>query len=130
MYELRVYYEDTDTGGVVYYANYLRFFERARTEELRAWGVDIGALMNDGFFFVVTDVNLKLHSPAKYGDVLRIETKLTKVSAVTLELEYAVCREKMKLVSGWTRMACVNKELRPAKFPPDVKEKLVKNFSA
>ncbi len=121
MFELRVYYEDTDTGGVVYYANYLKYFERARTELFRAWGVDIRALMEEGCYFVVNTVAMKLHAPARYGDVLQVETRLTSLAAVTLDLEYVVRRGETRLVTGSTRMACVNREMKPVKFPPAAK---------
>lgn len=124
MYRLKIYYEDTDTGGVVYYANYLRFFERARTEELRSCGVDVKILMEQGYFFVVTDVTMKLHSPARYGDELEIETTLTKLAPVTMMLEYKVKRGEEILVTGTTRMACVDRNMQIAKFPDEIREKL------
>lgn len=68
--ELKIYYEDTDASGVVYYANYLRYFEHARIEFLAQRGVNICNLVNKGIIFVVADVTAKFHSPAKLGDIL------------------------------------------------------------
>jgi len=76
-YKLRVYYEDTDAQGVVYYANYLKFFERARTELLRTARYEQKTLMEEGAIFVVRDLSLALQKPARLDDELTISTKLT-----------------------------------------------------
>lgn len=77
-FDLRIYYEDTDCGGVVYYANYLKYFERARTHCLEARGVAVSAQLQEGTQFVVVHAELDCRSPARYGDVLTIETTLRK----------------------------------------------------
>ena len=82
-YQLRVYYEDTDAQGVVYYANYLKFFERARTEFLRHAGYQQMQLMKEGIIFVVRGLELTLHKPARLDDQLLINTKLDKLGKVS-----------------------------------------------
>ncbi len=88
--EIRVYYEDTDCGGVVYYANYLRYFERARTHCLEARGVSVAAQLQQGTQFVVVHAELDCRSPARYGDVLTIETTLSDVTRATLTFAHVI----------------------------------------
>ena len=82
-YKLRVYYEDTDAQGVVYYANYLKFFERARTEFLRGVGYEQMKLMKEGIIFVVRSLELKLLKPARLDDEILISTRLDKLGKVS-----------------------------------------------
>tara|TARA_Y100000768_G_scaffold17500_2_gene12124 strand:+ start:2700 stop:3101 length:402 start_codon:yes stop_codon:yes gene_type:complete len=86
-YNLRVYYEDTDAQGVVYYANYLKFFERARTEFLRTSGYKQMQLMQEGMIFVVRRVDMILHSPAKLDDNVTIKTELAKLGKVSFDFK-------------------------------------------
>ena len=85
-YKLRVYYEDTDAQGVVYYANYLKFFERARTEFLRGVGYEQMKLMKEGIIFVVRNLELKLLKPARLDDEILISTRLDKLGKVSFNL--------------------------------------------
>ncbi|MBI3995048.1 MAG: YbgC/FadM family acyl-CoA thioesterase, partial [Nitrospirae bacterium] len=87
---VRIYYEDTDCGGVVYYANYLRYFERARTEYLRDRGVDLGTWAEKGLYFVVSRVEIVYKAPARYSDLLQIETAVTDLSKASLTFSHAV----------------------------------------
>ena len=89
-FKTRVYYEDTDAQGVVYYANYLRFFERARTEALRGAGYGQMKLMNEGFIFVVRNVEMKLLKPARLDDELSITTSLVKLGKVSFDFNQDV----------------------------------------
>ena len=84
-YSLTVYYEDTDAQGVVYYANYLKFFERARTEFLRDSGYEQMKLMQEGIIFVVRNVEMVLHSPARLDDNVIVRTELLKLGKVSFE---------------------------------------------
>ena len=86
-YNLRVYYEDTDAQGVVYYANYLKFFERARTEFLRNSGYKQMQLMQEGMIFVVRRVDMILHSPARLDDNVKIKTELAKLGKVSFDFK-------------------------------------------
>ena len=86
-YNLKVYYEDTDAQGVVYYANYLKFFERARTEYLRAVGYEQMELMEAGIIFVVRGVEMKLHKPARLDDNIIVRTQLVKLGKVSFDFK-------------------------------------------
>ena len=105
--EVRIYYEDTDCGGVVYYANYLRYFERARTEYLEARDHSVAALMEQGTVFVVVHAEVDYRSPGRYGDTLVIETSVSDVTQASFTFSH-VLREKTSgrvVVEGSVRLA-------------------------
>lgn len=117
--EVRVYYEDTDCGGVVYYANYLKYFERARTEFIRERGQSLIDYMKEGITFTVVRVEVDYKFSARYNDVLDITTKVSDVRRASFTMDYTVLRKEdgKLLASGMTRLGCVNKEGKPAKIP-------------
>ncbi len=119
MYRHRVLYGDTDQMGVVYYANYLRFFEGARNEWIRAHGITYVQIEESGIMLPVIETSLKYARPAKYDDLLEIATRVS-ASRVKLRFEYEVRRAGSEelLVSGHTVHACVAKDGRPTRFPP------------
>ncbi len=123
---VRVYWEDTDAGGIVYYANYLKFFERARTEWLRACGVEQGLLREQtGLIFVVADVQLRYRAPARLDDVLAITVAVREQGAASFLLEQQAWRGDTLLVEGTVRVGCVDSlRLRPARMPADVLQAL------
>ena len=90
---VKIYYEDTDCGGVVYYANYLRYMERARTEYLASRSYSVKKLMDEGTIFMVLRVEVDYKSPARYGDIIEIETWVRDVTRATMIFEH-VMREK------------------------------------
>lgn len=120
-FPLRVYYEDTDAGGVVYYANYLRFLERGRTEALRELGVAHARLQaQHGLIFMVRRVNLDYVNPARLDDSLIVETSLRNERGATVELHQRVLREGMLLVDAVVQLACVHESGgRPGRIPPE-----------
>lgn len=91
--DVKIYYEDTDCGGVVYYANYLRYMERARTEYLASRGYSVKKLMDEGTIFMVLRSEIDYKSPARYGDTIEIETWVSDTSRVTMVFNH-VMREK------------------------------------
>ncbi len=123
---VRVYWEDTDAGGVVFYANYLKFFERARTEWLRALGVEQTTLKADtGAIFVVAEVNLRYLAAAKLDDLLIITVKVLDQGAASLELEQQAWRADTLLAEGSVRVGCVDGvTLRPRRIPKQVLDAL------
>ncbi|MEN3013792.1 MAG: YbgC/FadM family acyl-CoA thioesterase [Endomicrobiia bacterium] len=123
----KIYYEDTDAGGVVYYANYLRYFERARTELLESCEIKISEFAKEGFNFVVVKAEIDYISAAKLGDVLEIQTKLIELKKASLTFEYNVIRESDKkiIAKGITKLACVDKNFRPTKIPEEIQLKLL-----
>lgn len=121
--EFRIYYQDTDAGGVVYYANYLRFMEIARTEYLRECGLSIEEYAAKGILFIVAQAHIDYHTPTRYGDILQIKTKLTQLKRVSFVFEHQIFNKvKQKLaVSAQTKIACINSSGRPTPFPPEIK---------
>jgi 4-hydroxybenzoyl-CoA thioesterase/acyl-CoA thioester hydrolase len=114
---IRVYVEDTDAGGIVFYANYLKFMERARTELMRSLGFDKPALF-DGMQFVVHEVSLKYHSPAMLDDQLVVTAVLTKATKVRFEMTQQVFCNDTLLVEGKVNVACVSVDSkRPVGMP-------------
>lgn len=126
MLPIRIYYEDTDCGGVVYYANYLRYFERGRTEFLRDMGVSLTDCHNSGVVFVVTKAELEYLSPGRYNDLLLLDTQLTNISGVKMTFSHTIKREgsEKELVRGMVTLASVNSDGRPVRLPEDIKAKL------
>ncbi|QBQ96803.1 MULTISPECIES: tol-pal system-associated acyl-CoA thioesterase [Paraburkholderia] len=123
---VRVYYEDTDAGGIVFYANYLKFFERARTEWLRACGVDQHKLAEEsGELFVVRSTTLDYRAPARLDDVVTIVSRVEKLGRASVDFMQTAWRGDTLLVIGKIRIACVNgAEMRPAPIPEHVFEAL------
>ena len=119
---VRVYYEDTDLGGVVYYANYLRYLERARTEWLRAAGFEQSALAAvHKVVFIVRAIALDYLKPARFDDVLAVSVEPREVGAVRIALRQAVGRGKDELVRAQVELACVNTvTFRPVRIPGPV----------
>ncbi len=116
---LRVLYGDTDAGGVVYYANYLRFFEAGRTELIRSLGSSYRELEERGFIMPVVECQLRYKSPARYDDLLVIETRITAVRPVSCRFEHRIFRkgESRLLVKGYTVNAVTGADGRLARFP-------------
>ena len=119
---LRVYWEDTDAGGVVFYANYLKFFERARTEWLRALGVGQQAMRErTGAIFVVTDTSVRYRAPARLDDELRVTVALHKYGTASMTIVQQAWRGATLLAEGEIRIGCVDDgTFRPRRIPTEV----------
>lgn len=119
---VRVYWEDTDAGGVVFYANYLKFFERARTEWLRALGVDQQTLADEaGAVFVVRSTALDYTAPARLDDVLDVRSRMERVGGASVHFVQEAWRGEQLLVSGTIRVGCVDRAtFRPTPIPAPV----------
>jgi 4-hydroxybenzoyl-CoA thioesterase len=121
---IRVYVEDTDAGGIVFYANYLKFMERARTELMRSLGSDKPALF-DGMQFVVHEVGLKYHSPAVLDDEIFVTATLHKATRATFEMTQRVFRgsstgDRELLVEGSVKVACIDAQSKRPKGMPKI----------
>jgi acyl-CoA thioester hydrolase len=123
---VRVYYEDTDAGGVVYYANYLRFLERARTEWLRALGFEQTVLADvHQVVFVVRSISLDYAKPARFNDALDVTIERVRTGASRIELEQRVRRGGEELVAAQVELACVNTAtFKPVRIPGPVIAKI------
>lgn len=122
----RIYYHDTDCGGVVYYANYLKYMEEARTEFLEDRGVLIKPLAEQGTLFVIAHQEIDYKAPAFYGDILEVETKLEQVSTVKLVYAHEVKNQNGQLIClGKAIMVCVDKTIKPKAIPEELRAKLI-----
>lgn len=123
---VRVYYEDTDAGGVVFYANYLKFYERARTEMLRAMGFEQDELMaQQHVIFVVRSVQVDYLQPAKFNDLLSVSASLSLVKNASLIFEQTIRRQDDLLNKATIRIACLNSDtMRPQLIPDHLKQAL------
>lgn len=116
--KLRVYIEDTDAGGIVYYVNYLKFMERARTEFMRSLGFGKGYIFNHDLMFVVRDVAIRYQAPARLDDELEADVTLTEVRGASLVMGQAVRRGGDLLASATVSIACVDRAgVRPRRLP-------------
>ena len=123
-FPVRVYYEDTDTGGVVYHSNYLNFMERARTEWLRALGFEQDELLREyGVIFAVSAVSVAFHKPARFNELLAVTVALERRGAASLTLKQEVRRGDELLASGEVRIACIDAQrFVPVAIPARVAE--------
>ena len=129
---LRVYYEDTDAGGIVYYANFLKFFERCRTEWLRALGFDQARLAaQERLQFVVTELAVRYLKPARLDDRLDVSARLVRVGAASLHFEQQLRRDGELLATGQVKVACVSADtLAPAAMPAGLRRALAASGAA
>ena len=119
---IRVYYEDTDLGGVVYYANYLRFIERARSEWIRGLGIDqIKMRDEDEAIFVVTKIKADYLSPARFDDILRVDTKIKVVSPVRAYFYQNIFREEKVIFKAEVCVTCTSNSGKVLRLPEKIK---------
>ena len=123
---VRVYYEDTDAAGVVFYANYLKFMERARTEWLRALGFEQTMLARDhGVVFVVRALTIEYLLPALFNDALEVTMQLVEARGCLIQVQHAVLRAAQTLVTADVKLACVNTQsFKPARIPKPILESI------
>tara|TARA_R110000823_G_scaffold119998_2_gene244238 strand:- start:7738 stop:8157 length:420 start_codon:yes stop_codon:yes gene_type:complete len=122
---LRVYIEDTDAGGIVYYVNYLKFMERARTEFMRARGFGKQYIFTHELMFVVSDARIHYRSPARLDDELRATACLTRLRGASLEFHQRVLRGEEPLAQADIKIACVNRSsMQVQRIPPELGERL------
>ena len=122
LFPLRVYYEDTDVGGVVYHANYLKFAERARTEMLRTLGIEQERMrIETGLFFVVRRLTAEYLQPARLDDELIVATQVAHLGGASLDLKQEVRRKDSILVHLDLAIACLGRDGRPVRLPAALK---------
>ncbi|PJA78770.1 MAG: acyl-CoA thioesterase [Nitrospirae bacterium CG_4_9_14_3_um_filter_51_5] len=124
--EVRVYYEDTDCGGVVYYANYLKYFERARTHYLEIHGLSVATLVQEGTEFRVTRAELAYRTPATYGETLVIETTVAADRRISLTFSHVIRDRTTKrlVVEGSATLVAVDTKGKIKRLPPPILEAL------
>ena len=130
--DVRIYYQDTDCGNVVYYGNYLRYFEQGRTHWLETQGLSVKAFMDAGTLFAVVHAELSYRSPARYGETLTVATTLTAMRAASFTFAHEI-REKTSgrlVVEGSARLATVDTQGKLIKLPKELRERLTKAIGA
>ena len=120
-FPIRVYYEDTDMAGIVYYANYLRYIERARSDWVREIGIDQNAMRNEGLVFAVRRVEADYIAPAKFDDELQVETSVEQVTAARLVLKQVVKRDEQPLFQAVVTIVCIADTGAPARLPANIR---------
>ncbi|SHG87290.1 tol-pal system-associated acyl-CoA thioesterase [Marivita hallyeonensis] len=124
-FPVRVYYEDTDMGGIVYYANYLRFIERARSDWVRSLGIDQNAMREqDGVVFVVRRVEADYLQPAKFDDALLVRTAVKAVTGVRLIMTQEVLRDETVLFQAEVTIVCIGEGGAPARLPANIRRQM------
>lgn len=125
LYALRVFYEDTDAAGIVYYANYLRFIERARTEMMRLLGYEHSALRDStGVNWTVRRCEIDYLRPARLDDQVVVESAIVKLGGASLDIAQSVRKADEILVSAVLKLACMRSDGRPARLPGGLRESL------
>ncbi|NBX03955.1 MAG: tol-pal system-associated acyl-CoA thioesterase [Alphaproteobacteria bacterium] len=128
-FPIRVYYEDTDLAGIVYYANYLKFAERARTEALRVAGIEQSDLMREeGVGFVVRRCNVDFLKPARMDDLLTIETRLEDIGKVSIRMQQTIKNGDETLVEIDVKLAVVGRDMGLIPLPPRIRNAMKKLF--
>ena len=128
---IRVYIEDTDAGGIVYYVNYLKYLERARTELMRTFGLERAAVSDAGWNFVVSDVSLSYKEPARLDDQLHATAVLSAVGGATVNFRQMVRRDDTVLVTGDIQIACVDRGTgRPTRLDAVLRKQIEATLAA
>ena len=123
--QVKIYYHHTDCGGVVYYANYLKFLEEARTEFLAEKGVLVKELVQKGTLFVVARQEIDYKLPAFYGDILNIDTRISEIGKARVEFDYEIRNQNKQIVStAKTILVFVDKDLKPKIIPEEIRNLL------
>jgi acyl-CoA thioester hydrolase len=122
--EKKIYYHDTDCGGVVYYANYLKYLEEGRTEFCISNGIDIKGLAEKGIYFVVAHTEIDYKAPAHYQDKIKVFTKIEKIGNASIHFSQDIFKENILLIQSKTTWVCVNKDFKPKAVPEEIKKAL------
>jgi len=125
--EKTIYYHDTDSGGVVYYANYLKHLEEARTEYFRSKSQELRKLAKRDVLFVVARVEIDYRSPAKYGDVIKISTAVENLRTTAIKFSQEITGDAGLLVKAKITVVCVGRDFKPKRIPMEIKEALLSN---
>jgi acyl-CoA thioester hydrolase len=128
VYSTHIFYQDTDAGGVVYYANYLKFFEKSWFEYLMSIGISLPAWEAMGTYIIVKKVSLDLIESLKYGDHVTIKTEIIEVKKAYFILSHTVIKDNKPTTKCTTQMVCIDKNGKPKRMPEDFKNKLLQNI--
>ena len=123
--EKKIYYHDTDAGGVVYYANYLKHLEEGRSEFCLSKGISMAESAKEGVIFPVVHLEIDYKSPARYGDIVRVYTRIEKLGFSSIHFFQEIKNKDVLLVRAKTVWACVNEALKPQPLPDKIKRAFV-----
>lgn len=126
MYTTRIYYQDTDAGGVVYFANYLKFFEKSWFEHFLSIGISIPEWERDGTYLIVKTVSLDLMEKLLYGDTICVETSVKEVKNAYFVLDHTVLKDNRVTAKGRTTMVCIDAKGKPKRIPEPFRTNLLK----
>lgn len=129
-FPLRIYYEDTDLAGIVYYANYLKFIERGRSEWLRDLGIDQLALKARGLVFVVRHLEADYLAPARFDDALCVRSSLHQIGSARITMCQKVWRDDKVLFAATVTLVCINDDGRPVRIPAEIAGRFPESGSA
>jgi len=121
---IRVYYEDTDLGGIVYYANYLKFIERGRSEMVREAGVDQVPLRERGIIFAVRRIEADYLAAAKFDDVLEVRTSVREVGGVRILMDQSILRQDVTIFQARVTLVCLDLQGKAMRIPADIRSRL------
>lgn len=128
MYNARIYYQDTDAGGIVYFANYLRFFEKSWVEYLFSIGISLPDWEKNGTYVRIKNAFLDLIESLRYGDTIQIETAIQEVKNAHFILTHTIMKDGKTTTRGETKMVCVDGNGKPKKMPDDFKKRLLSHI--
>jgi acyl-CoA thioester hydrolase len=123
-FPVRVYYEDTDMGGIVYHANFLKFIERARSEWVAEMGLDQNAMREEGVVFAVRRIEADYMAPARYGDTLEVRTSTASITGARLVMDQVVTRGEEVLFAAQVTVACITMAGQPVRLPQILRKKV------
>jgi len=122
--DIKIYYEDTDCGGVVYYGKYLAYLERARTEYMAERGISLAGLMEDGVYFVVVHVDIRYLSPARYGDTLSVCSTIKDITPATITFDHMISHNGTRVATAKVKLACIGRDMKPKRMDRNMVEML------
>ena len=118
----RIYYHDTDSGGVVYYANYLKYLEEGRTEYFLQRSLDLKTLSGEGILFVVAAIEVKYKAPARYGDIIRVQTAIEELKSSSIRFRQHVYEGQKVLVEAFVVIVCIGPDFKPRPIPLNIRQ--------
>jgi acyl-CoA thioester hydrolase len=128
MFSTRIYYQDTDAGGVVYFANYLKFIEKSWFEYLMSIGISIPEWESAGTYMIIKNVFLDLIEPLRYGDTITVKTDISQVKNAYFMMLHTVIKDDKPITRCETKMVCIDKKGKPKRMPEDFRNRLIRNI--
>jgi acyl-CoA thioester hydrolase len=128
MFSTRIYYQDTDAGGVVYFANYLKFIEKSWFEYLMSIGISIPEWESTGTYLIIKNVSLELIEPLRYGDTITVKSEIIMVKNAYFIMSHGVIKDNRPTTRCETKMVCIDKNGKPKRMPEYFRNKLLQNI--